>query len=508
MSMSPISQARRADRMFSTAVATVAIGGLAAAWSAGVAPAWLGAVTTAVGLLIAGAWRWSGTVGSRWALAVSLMAGVLVVSALMPHQPALLLLAPAVLSLLPQYRSPMLIAVVGLGAAAAPWWPGATWAVEHRLVMSSVLVAQTAIMIEYARISRRFLQRLFDVDFMMRAMQSGDSIRLDLGVVKPETRFGERLKQIQERMASALQRVAGSAHAAGQAAVQLQASSGDLTDRTQVACNELAGAAGTLQQIAVIVKASADAAMAARQSAQGASVLAQDGATIVHDMVGQMAAIDAASRRIGEITTLIESIAFQTNLLALNAAVEAARAGDQGRSFAVVAAEVRSLAQRVARAAGEVATLVNESNQAISRGNVLAKTAGRTMDDLTAAVARVDTVFHDLSADTNEHAAGIEAMSASLLELNAATQRNLDVANQARDIASDLTNHADGLAEAMGSFRLAGGQALTWQPAPRAASAAPGLGSVTTQPTSAGSGSATAAAAPAGKAESSNVEFF
>jgi methyl-accepting chemotaxis protein len=202
------------------------------------------------------------------------------------------------------------------------------------------------------------------------------------------------------------------------------------------------------------VKASADAAMAARKTAEGASTLAADGAGIVHQMVGQMQVIDGTSRRIQEITGLIESIAFQTNLLALNAAVEAARAGDAGRGFAVVAGEVRLLAQRVAKAAAEVRTLTDESAEAVVQGNRMATQAGRTMDELTAAVSRVGEVFLSLSADTNEHAAGIESMSTAMLELNAATQRNLDVANESRRIADELASHADGVAQAMSSFRL------------------------------------------------------
>jgi methyl-accepting chemotaxis protein len=497
MSLAPSSLARYTDRLFAAGLAAGTLSGAAAAWwhGAGAYVIWgwvvAGAVGVGVGL------RMAGHRAVAWVLAGGTMAAVLALCQATPQHPALMLLPVMLLGLVPLYRSAQLVVVLGLVAAAAPWVPGFGWAEDHRGIYSAVMLVQTAFTAAVARFNLRQSKQLFDIDFLMKAMQIGDSIRLDLGVVKPETKFGDRFMDIQTRMAGTLQKVAGSAKAATEAAVALQASSGALSDRTQTACVELSGAASTLQQIAVIVKTSAESATNARLTALEASTTAKAGAAIVHEMVGQMATIDAKSRRIGEITTLIESIAFQTNLLALNAAVEAARAGDQGRSFAVVAAEVRLLAQRVAGAAGEVAELVDASNQAIARGNELASSAGSTIDHLTASVARVDEVFHDLSADTVEHAAGIHAMSDALLDLNASTQQNLEVVRQARQIANDLGDHANGLAEAMSVFRLGGQSAVTW-------------GRVERQAVDAGSRPvyAAAAAATSGAVPNGTVVFF
>jgi methyl-accepting chemotaxis protein len=277
----------------------------------------------------------------------------------------------------------------------------------------------------------------------------------------------------------------------------LQDSGHELAQRSQHAGSELSAAAMTLTQIAVIVKDSANAAMAARQTAQAATAMAEESGRIVGLMVEQMRTIDGASRRITDIIGVIEGIAFQTNMLALNAAVEAARAGEHGRGFAVVAGEVRSLAQRATASSSEVRALVEGSVQAVVRGNQLAGRVGQTITELTSTVARVDQTFHSLSADTNEHAAGIESIRDTMNELNAATQQNMQMAEQSRGIADDLAARAAALNEALTGFRLgaesdaAVREAAALGAARRAAAAAP-----------------TAVAAAGTRSEQDAVEFF
>jgi methyl-accepting chemotaxis protein len=465
MIKSPLALARRVDRRFGAACALLLLVAIGAGHAAGASwPVLVGAA--AAGLVVAGiAWRHSGRPVAAYALALATTAAAFGVALALPDHPLMLMLVPVVLSLLPPYRSPGIVVACGGLSVVVPWLPGVPLGAAEAAVFSGIVIVQSALLMEFARHNGRQIKRLFDVDFLLRAMDSPEGIRLDLGVVRPETEFGRKLHDIQNRMGGTLQQLARSAEATGSAAHALQASGSELTARTQNACTELAGAASTLQQIAVIVKASADAALAARETAEGASALARDGSGIVHEMVGQMKVIEQSSRRIQEITGLIESIAFQTNLLALNAAVEAARAGDQGRGFAVVAAEVRLLAQRVAKAAAEVRTLTDGSAEAVVQGTRMAGRAGTTMDQLTTAVTQVIEEFRHLSADTSEHAAGIDSMSAAMLELNAATQRNLDVANESRRIADELASHTAGVAHAMSAFRLGGAPAMRTPPA-------------------------------------------
>jgi methyl-accepting chemotaxis protein len=359
-----------------------------------------------------------------------------------------------VLSLLPAYRRWTMVVVCGSVFAMAPWLLAPAAGSSDALWAAPLILCQTAWMAVVARGNETQAKALFDIDFLVRAMGREGPIRLDLGVLRAETPVGQRLKSVQERVAQTLGAVRHSVTAATEAASALQTGGQELSQRTGHAAEELSNAALTLTQIAVIIKQSADAAMAARQTAQAASSLASEGQGIVGQVVVQMQAIDGASKRITDIIGVIESIAFQTNLLALDAAVEAARAGEQGRGFAVVAGEVRMLAQRSSAASAEVKSLIEDSTAAVSRGNQLTTAADRTMQQLTAAVGRVDEVFHSLSDDTNEHAAGIEAIRDTMNELKDATQQNLEVAAQSRRIADDLAERAGSLNEAMSSFRL------------------------------------------------------
>ncbi len=508
MSLSPIAHARRIDRQFVVAALVNSSLGAGMAWAFGGLSPWvaLAAAGTVAGLAWLSAWRLGGTGAGAHALA-----GLLALSAVgtvraQPAWPELYLNLLLVMSLMPVYGRWTVVAMAGTCFTALPFLHGPELKPAGAWILSGFIAAQTVLLALAAKRKESEFKELFDIDFLVRAMGSQGTIRLNLDVLRAETPTGQRLRDVQERVAHTLAEVQQSASAATEAASALQTSGQELTSRTQSADAELSAAAMTLSQIAVIVKGSADAAMTARQSAQAASALADNGGRTVKQMVDQMHAIDVASRRITDIIGVIEGIAFQTNMLALNAAVEAARAGEQGRGFAVVAAEVRMLAQRASKAAGEVKTLVEDTVQAVSEGNKLAHSAGKTMEELTASVVRVDEVFHSLSADTNEHAGAIEAIRDNMNLLNTAMQRNLEVAEQSQRIANELAMRAQGLTQSMGSFRLSNSPAPRLTP-PADADLAQAAGVPPSGSAPATAARSAAAAAKRAPAEES-VEFF
>jgi methyl-accepting chemotaxis protein len=517
-----VSSTKPVDRLFLAAVGVVS--GLAAATCVVQGRSLTWAVLSLAPLLLAVLiWRCrAGTPLAAWGLAGSVVLAVLSLVALLPQRPVVLGLCLVTMSLLPWYRRWALPVTGGVMFAAVPWLLSADARTNPlgMAVYSGVILVQAALLAYEARRNETQFKMLFDVELLVRAMGASGPIRLDLDALRAETSMGQRLKSVQERVAATLLRGQVTARATADAAAQLQGGGTELAQRTRHATEELQSAAMTLAQIAVIVKDSAEAARAARATAQQACSLAQTGAQVVGLMVEQMSAIDKTTRRINDIIGAVESVAFQTNMLALNAAVEAARAGEQGRGFAVVAGEVRLLAGRASQAAREIKTLADDTIATVTKGGSLATEARRTISDLTAAVERADHVFQSLSSDTLEHAEGIGALRDALLELLKATERNLEIAGQSSDISAALKGHAEELTQVMSAFRLAGldGAAVaagSSSASPQPAAHAPAL----PPPAAAPSGAAMARAVPVAAAAvaapvvvsaapSDNVEFF
>jgi methyl-accepting chemotaxis protein len=251
----------------------------------------------------------------------------------------------------------------------------------------------------------------------------------------------------------------------GVAAREINMGADDLSKRTEEQASSLEETAATTEQLAASVKASASASRQAVALADEAMDVARKGGAIVKDAVGAMARIETASRKISDIISVIDEIAFQTNLLALNAAVEAARAGDAGKGFAVVASEVRTLAQRSSDAAKDITALITESGAEVAQGVGLVRSAGDALERIVEASQKVSSTVSDISAASAEQANGIDEMSQTVAHMDEMTQQNAALAEESAASATALSNQIQRLNDLVASFRTsegaAGGQHLT-----------------------------------------------
>ncbi|MEC5344075.1 methyl-accepting chemotaxis protein [Brenneria populi] len=239
---------------------------------------------------------------------------------------------------------------------------------------------------------------------------------------------------------------------------EIVAGNTDLSSRTEQQAAAVEQTAASMEQLTATVKQNADNAHHANTLVLSASQTAQQGGEQVNNVVKTMTDIEHSSRRIADITSVINGIAFQTNILALNAAVEAARAGEQGRGFAVVASEVRNLAQRSSQAAKEIASLIAESVEQVSNGAVLVGNAGKTMNDIVASVTQVHSIMSEIATASDEQSRGITQINQAIVEMDSTTQQNAALVEQSSAAADSLEEQAALLKQAVSVFRLSGTQ--------------------------------------------------
>jgi len=288
-----------------------------------------------------------------------------------------------------------------------------------------------------------------------RRIASGDlSGRVHVHARDEMGQLMQALADMQESLASVVRDVRQRTEAVATSMNEVASGQGDLSQRTEQQASTIQQTAASVEQLTQSVRQSVDRAHDADQHAAQAATVARQGGELVGQVVHSMDEILGASRKISDIISVIDGIAFQTNILALNAAVEAARAGEQGRGFAVVASEVRSLAQRSASAAKEIASLINNSVDKVESGSTLVTRAGDTIQQVVSSVQGVSALISEVNAALVEQSTGIALIDEAMVQLDQATQQNAALAEQSAAVVESVRHESQALVGAVGQFRV------------------------------------------------------
>ena len=288
----------------------------------------------------------------------------------------------------------------------------------------------------------------------VRVLASGD-LTANLEVKSGDTSsLLYSLKIMQESVRNIITEIKTSTDTISTASKQIAAGNSDLSQRTEEQASSLEETASSMEELTSTVKQNTENAKQANQLAISASDVASKGGEVVSKVVVTMDSINESSRKIVDIISVIDGIAFQTNILALNAAVEAARAGEQGRGFAVVAGEVRNLAQRSAAAAKEIKTLIGDSVEKVEGGSKLVAQAGQTMEEIVTSIRRVTDIMSEITAASVEQSQGIEQVNTAITQMDEVTQQNAALVEEAAAAAESMEEQAQNLSASVATFKV------------------------------------------------------
>jgi methyl-accepting chemotaxis protein len=295
---------------------------------------------------------------------------------------------------------------------------------------------------------------------MARSVAQGDlSVRVPVAA-GDRSSIMAAMGQMSEALAGIVTQVRSSSESIATGSSEIAQGNNDLSARTEAQAIALEETAASMEELSSTVRQNADNARQANELALGASGVAIKGGAVVGQVVDTMKGINESSRKIADIISVIDGIAFQTNILALNAAVEAARAGEQGRGFAVVASEVRSLAGRSADAAKEIKALITASVERVEQGTALVDQAGATMSEVVGAIKRVTDIMGEISNASAEQNAGVAQVGAAVSQMDQATQQNAALVEESAAAAESLNAQAQQLVQAVAVFKLAHREAV------------------------------------------------
>ncbi|MDR6584687.1 chemotaxis protein [Herbaspirillum sp. BH-1] len=352
----------------------------------------------------------------------------------------------------------LLLASVKRDADAARAEAGKTSDTSRVVIMSLAAIAIIASTIIAFVITRGLLRQLGGEPSYAAAIASKIASG-DLSI-QVETKQGDStsllfaIRTMRESLASIVTRVRAGTNNIETASTEIAAGNLDLSSRTEEQAGSLEETASAMEELTSTVKQNAENARQASELAVSASGVAGEGGIVVSQVIETMSQINDSSKKIVDIISVIDGIAFQTNILALNAAVEAARAGEQGRGFAVVATEVRSLAQRSAAAAKEIKVLISDSVEKVETGSQLVAQAGKTIGDVVESVKRVSAVVSEISAASREQSEGITQVNLAITQMDNVTQQNAALVEEAAAAAKSLQGESAELSKIVSTFTV------------------------------------------------------